>query len=182
MDGMMFWSYVLDHIFVPVMIVIGAALVIVVKHYADKIAKSIVAKNEISSMTKENTARKELIETLNSIVESAVASNMQLAEKMKEDGQKLSQEQIDELNNVCKTLVMNSLPLSLTEENGILLEVIGGQEKLDAIISSMMEKHVYEYKVKKSNKALPQNNLQTPILEEAIEIKPKRKNTRVQLR
>lgn len=177
MDGTMFWSYILDHIFVPVMIVIGAALVIVVKHYADKIAKSIVAKNEISSMTKENTTRKELIETLNSIVESAVASNMQLAEAMKKNGQKLTQEQIEELNNTCKTLVINSLPLSLTEENGVLLEVIGGKEKLNAIISSMMEKHVYEYKVKNT---LSQNNLQTTSNEGVVD-KPQRKFIKTRL-
>lgn len=178
MNGMMFWSYILDHIFVPVMIVIGAALVIVVKHYADKIAKSIVAKNEISSMTKENTARKELIETLNSIVGSAVASNMQLAEAMKKNGQKLTQEQIDELNNTCKTLVINSLPLSLTEDNGILLEVIGGREKLDAIISSMMEKHVYEYKVKNN---LSQINTQSIPISEVKEEKPQRRVIKTRL-
>lgn len=147
MDNAMFWSYVLDHIFVPVMIVIGTALVIVVKHYADKIAKSIVAKNEISSMSKENTVRNELIKTLDEMVKAAVASNMDLSKKLKENGRKLTDNEIMELNNTVTTLVMNSLPPSLTNDDGVLLEIIGGRDKLDAIIRSMMEKYVYEYKI-----------------------------------
>lgn len=147
MDSTMFWSYVLDHIFVPIMIVIGASVVIVVKHYADKIAKSIVAKNEISSMSKENTVRNELIKTLDEMVKAAVASNMELAKKLKENGRKLTDDEIEELNNTVITLVMNSLPPSLTNDDGVLLEIIGGRDKLDAIIRSMMEKYVYEYKI-----------------------------------
>lgn len=147
MDSTMFWSYVLDNIGVPLLCAIGAALVIVVKHYADKIAKSIVAKNELSAMSKKNTIRNELLTTLSEVVKAAVASNMDLSRKMKENGHKLTEEEIMELNKTVMRLVMNTLPPSLTNDDGVLLEIIGGKDKLESIIKSMMEKYVYEYKM-----------------------------------
>lgn len=148
MDWNMFMGGVWDHIFIPILIAIGAAMLYVIKHYADKISKSIVAKNELAAMEKENTARKEILNTLSTMVESAVASNMQLADAMKKNGAKLNEDQIAELNRSAKQLVINTLPPSLTNEGGVLLEIIGGREKLDAIIQSMMEKYVYEYKIR----------------------------------
>lgn len=147
MDSSMFWSYVLDHIFVPAMIALGAALVIVVKHYADKIAKSIVAKNELSNMSKENTVRNDIIKTVDEMVKAAVASNMDITKKLKENGHKLTEHEIAELNATAKCLVMNTLPPSLTNDDGVLLEIIGGKDKLDAMIKNMIDKYAYEYKI-----------------------------------
>lgn len=147
MDSTMFWSYVLDHIFVPVMVVLGAALVIVVKHYADKIAKSIVAKNELSAMSKENTVRNDIIKTVDEMVKAAVASNMDITKKLKENGHKLTDEEIAELNETAKCLVLNTLPPSLTNDDGILLEIVGGKDKLDSMIKNMIDKYAYEYKM-----------------------------------
>lgn len=146
------WSVIIgaigDHIIVPIIMAIGVGILFVLKHYIDKISKSIVAKNEISAMEKQSTVRKELLTTLSTIVEAAVGSNMQIANAMKANGEKLTPEQISELNQSAKKLVINSLPPSLTNDGGVLLEIIGGREKLDAVIDSLMEKSVYEYKVR----------------------------------
>lgn len=142
---------ILDNIAVPIIIAIGGAVLVVVKHYADKVAKSVIAKNEISAMEKQGSVRKSLLETLGTIVEAAVASNMQLADTMKRDGTKLTQDQIVELNLSATQLIYNSLPPSLTNEDGVLLEIIGGTDKLNAVIKSMMEKYVYEYKLRPKN-------------------------------
>lgn len=153
MDWNIIMGGIWDHVMIPIIIAIGVALAFVVKHYADKVSKSIVAKNEISAMEKQSSVRKELLTTLSTIVEAAVGSNMQIANTMKASGQKLTPEQISELNQSAKKLVINSLPPSLTNENGVLLEIIGGKEKLDAVIDSMMEKYVYEYKIKAKQQA-----------------------------
>lgn len=151
MDNYAFWSSVLDNIFTPLLIVLGGAIVVVFKHYADKFAKIMIAKNEIAEMEKQSTIRKDLLGTIGTMVESAVGSNMQLADSMKEAGAKLTEMQVLELNNTAKQLVLNALPPGLTEEDGVLLEIIGGRDKLNAIIDSMMEKYVYEYKIKSVN-------------------------------
>lgn len=148
MDKYEFWSSILNNIFTPVFVVIGGAVVIYVKHFADKFAKILIAKNEIAEMEKQSTVRKDLLEVIATTVESAVASNMQLANSMKRSGTKLTEDQIMELNNSAKSLIMNALPQGLTEEGGVLLDIIGGRDKLNAIIDSMMEKYVYEYKIK----------------------------------
>ena len=111
---------------------------------------SIVNKNAMSDLEKETAVRKKLLDTIESCVEAAVGSNMQLADSMKEDGNSLTEEQIAKLNKNVKTLVYSSLPSSLTEEDGTLMKIIGGPDKLEALIDAMMEKYVYEYKIKKS--------------------------------
>lgn len=146
------WNVVMgaigDYIIVPIIAAIGVAIVVVIKHRADKIAKSVVAKNELDEMGKKNTIRKDIISSLSTVVEAAVGSNMQLADAMKKSGNGLTPEQVAELNRTAKELVLNSLPPSLTNDDGVLLEIIGGRDRLDAIITSMMEKYVYEYKLR----------------------------------
>ena len=68
--------------------------------------------------------------------------------KMKEDsnGEHLTDEQAAELRKSAYNFVMNTLPPSLKEDDGILLEIIGGKDTLDALIRSMNDKYVYEYK------------------------------------
>lgn len=161
------WNIVIggiwDHILIPVLIAIGVGIAAAAKYYADKISKSVVARNELASMEKENTVRKDLLTTLSTTVEAAVASNMQLANVMKKNGNKLTDDQISELNRSAKQLVLNTLPPSLTEEGGVLLEIIGGRDRLDAIISSMMEKYVYEYKIKSKTSQESPINTHSPI-------------------
>lgn len=144
-----FIGAIMDHIIVPIIIALGAALLLICKNRFDKISKSIVAKNELADMQKKTNIRKDLMEQIAINVEAAVASNMQIADGMKAGGKSLTEEQVKSLNESAKQLVINALPSSMTEDDGVLLEILGGRAKLDAMIDAMMEKYVYEYKVKK---------------------------------
>lgn len=148
MDTYQIFQSILDNLGVPVLIAIGTGIALIVNKYFDKITKSIEVKHEIESIEKRMKTRKEILETLRPTVEAAVASNMQLAEKMKERNGKLNENDIRELNESAKNLVMNTLPKSLSEDDGVLLEIIGGREQLDTAIKIMIEQYVYEYKLK----------------------------------
>ena len=43
---------------------------------------------------------------------------------------------------------MNSLPVSLTDKDGNLNKILGGTDRLEAIIETSLKKYVYEYKFK----------------------------------
>jgi hypothetical protein len=75
---------------------------------------------------------------------------MQLAEQMKELTGYLTEEQSAQLANTAKQNVYNFLPASLTKEGEPLNDIIGGTARLDSIIETSIEKHVYEYKIKKA--------------------------------
>lgn len=141
-----------EHVILPIIIAFGAAILIICKHFFDKISKSIVAKNEISEMQKQVSIRNELMNTIQEAVKTAVASNMQTANAMKSGGRKLDEDQIKELNDNAMKLIIGYLPPSLTEEGGLLLEYIGSREKLDNMIYAMIEKTVYDYKINTVNK------------------------------
>lgn len=149
MDFTYFMQLFQDHLMVPILGAIGAGIAIYVTRLANKIDKRKEIKDEIDSIGKRTKARKEILDSLRPMVEGAVASNMQLANTMKEHrGGKLSDSDIVELNNSAMELIMNTLPNSLTDEDGILLEIVGGQNQLQTAIKVMMEQYVYEYKLK----------------------------------
>lgn len=139
-----------DNILIPVIAILGTTLVLIIENCLKKITESIVNKNAMSDLEKEAATRKKLIDTISSYVDSAVASNMQLADFMKSDGSSLTDAQIKTLNEGAKKIIYAALPTSLTEEDGTLMKIIGGPEKLEALIDAMMEKCVYEYKLKKN--------------------------------
>lgn len=142
-----FWSSVFDNMVVPILILFGGAIVALIQKFGTKLTKSAEAKNEIANLNKQSATRIQLLNELKVFVEAAVASNMQMAEKLKSvSGGQLSEEQAIELKQSAKDLVYKVLPPSLTEDNGVLLEVIGGKGRLDAIIENLIEQYVYEYK------------------------------------
>lgn len=144
---------IVDNVLLPVLLVVGSTVLLVVKSYVNKITKSIIAKNELDALERTNSVNNHLINEISIIVESAVASNMQLAESMKENNENgLSDDQIKELNESTLRLINNALPPSLLDDNSPLLEIIGGRERLNSIIKNMIEQYVYEYKVKRSKK------------------------------
>lgn len=122
---------------------------------AKRVIESIEAKNELENMSRVNEMRSNLLKEIETSVKAAVGSNMQIANKMKERGKKLTDDQISELQNSAKKLIMDSLPESLTTEGGTLLKIIGGKDKLDITIDNMLETAVYEYKMKNNE---TQNN------------------------
>lgn len=157
-----FWSSVFDNMGVPILALFGGAIVVLLQKFGNKITKSIDAKNEIASLNKQSATRIQLLSELKVFVEAAVASNMQLAEKMKAaQGGQLTDEQGAELQAAAKELVYKVLPPSLTEDDGVLLEVIGGRGRLDAIIDNLIEQYVYEYKTPSDKKK--QNNTNTSL-------------------
>lgn len=168
MDSYTFFRMIEEHVLLPVIIAFGAAILLICKHFFDKISKSIVAKNEISEMDKQASIRNKLMITLQESVKTAVASNMQTASAMKSGGRKLEEYQIQELNNSAMNIVLGSLPPSLTEEGGVLLDFIGSKEKLNGLISAMIEKYVYEYKLSemKSKNQIPSDDKTDVSIEE----------------
>jgi len=159
--GYMIFQTILDNLAVPILIAVGGGIALIVNKYFEKITNSIAVKNEIAAIEKRTKIRKDILETLEPAVKAAVASNMDIAAKMKENKGKLTQEDVKELNNSAISLVMNTLPDSLTSEDGVLLEIIGGREQLECAIKVMIERYVYEYKIEskknniKTNKGIP---------------------------
>ncbi len=151
MDAYQWISAIFDNLAVPVIAAIGGIIVYVVKSFGKRITDSIVAKNEAASLEKVFAVKSYVIKEISTVVEAAVASNMQIANDMKRAGQKLTEEQQYQLQQSAKELILNSLPASLTSEEGSMIQIIGGQEKLDSLISALLEKSVYEYKIKQSN-------------------------------
>ncbi len=166
MDSYQWVSAIFDNIGIPILAAFGAIIVGLINSFAKKITASIVAKNDAESLEKVFATKSYVIQEIDKIVEAAVASNMQIAEDMKRAGQKLSEEQITQLQESAKELVLNSLPASLTEESGSMIQVIGGQDKLYALISALLEKHVYEYKIKKYNKTQNPQTAEPPASQE----------------
>lgn len=147
-----FIKVVTDNILTPAILIIASAVIIIVKNYAKKISDSIVTKNEIDALEKTQAAKEKILKEVASAVEAAVGSNMQTANDIKASGNKLTDEQSDELKNNAKKIALASLPTSITDEDGSLMKIIGGKEKLDIIIDSYIEKYVYEYQVKEGKK------------------------------
>lgn len=139
-----------DNILLPIITIIGSTVLLVLRSYIKRLTTSIVAKNEAEVLEKKFNVKTHMVAELQLIVESAVASNMQLANKLKENGRKLEEEDIVKLNESARRLIMAALPSTDadTEGEGSFLNVMGGQESLDALIDSLMEKYVYEYKLR----------------------------------
>lgn len=163
MDFYTFMTAVFEHITVPIIILVGGVIIAVLKPYAKKITTSLTTKNEMEYLEKMTTAKSNLMDQLDKLVESAVASNMQLAEKMKENGHKLTEDEISELNRSAKDIVVSSLPIEVLDPEGDLYKLIGGDDKLDKMIMSLMEKHVYVYKLQKIQSADPARS-STPVI------------------
>ena len=83
-------TFFIDHILGPVIILVGGAVAYILKHKFDKVSKEMVARDELADLEKETNIRRELMETIAQDVEAAVASNMQLAEALKQGGHKLT--------------------------------------------------------------------------------------------
>lgn len=150
MDLTTLWSTIMDAIIIPVIIALATAIIIIAKSGFNRISKSITAKNELAAMESQQAIREKLVAMIDDSVKAAVASNMSTVEKLKENNHKLTNDEIKELNESAKELVLNTLPPELTDEEGTLLSILGGSSKLDGLIASLIEKYVYEYKLIKA--------------------------------
>lgn len=136
-------------VLIPILTVIVTAVAGYVGYRMNKVSKAAMAKNAMAEMTEKNSVRNQLMDLIQKNVRAAVESNMQLADSMKQGGHELDREEVKMLNNSAKQMIMNNLPLELTNSDGVLCEIIGGPDKLDSIIDTMMEQAVYEIKLKK---------------------------------
>lgn len=142
-------STIMSSLVIPIILAFCGGIVYLVKKYVDRITTSIEAKNEIEKVTTTNKLKQQLLDEIEKVVNTAVATNMPKADKYKEGGNKLTEDQIKELNESARNLALAMLPNSITEENGFLLGVIGTKEKLNVLIDSYIEKATYDYKLKK---------------------------------
>ena len=159
MDFFTVFQTIIDNLAAPILLAIGTGIAVIATKWTDKIGNSVTVKNEIESIQKRMKARKDILDALAPAVEAAVASNMDIANTMKERNGKLTEDDVMELNQSAMRLVMNTLPKSLTDSDGVLLEIIGGEEQLEAAIKVMIEKYVYEYKLKAANLSKVDKNL-----------------------
>ena len=150
-----------DQLLMPIATIIFGLLVYFVKKYTEQISRSILAKNEIVALEAENNMRMQALKIIADSTKSAVAFNMDTANKLKAEGRYLTEAEITQLNEAAMNLVFNSLPASITEEDGILLKLIGGKEKLIGLIKSYIERYVYEYKLQKPIEEKPKTEVNT---------------------
>lgn len=150
MDLTTILSQVMDILIVPAIVVICTAALLIAKSVTKRISKSVLAKNEMAQIESQQVIREKLLKMISDAVQSAVAANMATAEQMKKNNKKLTTKQIQELQDSAKTLTINTLPPELFEEDSTLLSILGGKDKLDGLITSLIEKYVYEYKLQEN--------------------------------
>jgi len=138
---------IVNTILAPLLIIVGSTILVVVKSYADKITNSIVSKNETEALHSVTQTKVNLLDELDTVVDAAVASNMQFAEELRAKHEKLTAEEARQLKKSAEQLIYNSLPPSLLDPNGALSKVVGGREKLESLVEGLIEKHVFQQKL-----------------------------------
>lgn len=158
-----FWTdMILNNLTVPaIVIVLGIGLKIL-QHYADKFVELFTTRQKTESMEKIAVVREKLVTELDKNTEAAVASNMDMVDKMKAAGHKLTEEQIKQVNDSAKTIIFKSLPADIGGMTAA--DILGGDEVLNSMIDSLMEKHVLNYKIKRG--IIPETPTQEDLPEE----------------
>lgn len=146
---------IMDNLMVPIIVIIAGALIAIFQPKINKIVQKHLAKEDMKEINEENTIRKDLISLIDSQVKSAVAANMSLANYIRrENNGDIPDEEGKKLAENAKQLVMNSLPVSLTDKDGNLNKILGGTDRLEAIIETSLKKYVYEYKFKQQEASI----------------------------
>lgn len=141
-----FIDTIMNNLTIPAIVIVAGIFLKILQHYADKFVNLFSERQKVESVEKIASIRSNLIRDLDGFVKSAVASNMDMVDKMKAMGHKLTPEQIREVNESAKTIIYKSLPERISETM-TPAEVLGGEHVMNALIESMMEKHVLEYKI-----------------------------------
>ena len=84
-------------VIIPILTVIVTAVAGYIGYRMNKVSKTAMAKNAMAEMEKKNGIRNQVMDLIQKNVRSAVESNMQLADSMKQAGHKLDQEEIKAL-------------------------------------------------------------------------------------
>ena len=140
---------VLDNIVIPILVAIGSVVLVIIKSYAKKVTESVIAKNEINSLSTITSIKNNLLVEIATVVQSAVFTNMSLADTLKLNSNgKLTDADIAMLQKSAREMVYKTLPDSLINDDGALMKIVGGRDKLDAIIDTQLEQAVIEAKTK----------------------------------
>jgi hypothetical protein len=132
---------------IPALATIASVVLVAITNYVKKAVESFQAKNDLDKLKKLNEIKSTLLDQIETVVKSVVASKMQIALGYKEKNNgSLTEQQASELKTKAREETLAMLPNSLTEDGGSLLSIIGSKEKLNLIIDSFIEKYVYEYK------------------------------------
>ena len=149
MDQSVLLNAVVTNIIIPIVLVVGSALVVVARTYVKKITDSMIAKNEVASLNNITSIKNNLLAEIGTIVQAAVSSNMSIADTLKSNANgKLTDVEIAMLQESARKLIYQALPTNLTHQDGSLMQLVGGQDKLDAIITGLLEHSVIESKAK----------------------------------
>lgn len=153
----------INNIVTPLIVAIVGIGVTIITIMGNRFVKNVEAKTALTKAMKKDSARIDAIKYIETTVEAAVAANMQMANKMKASGHKLTPEESRLLNERARRTIYASLPPEF-DDGGVLLALIGNREKLDNIIDNLIEKYVYEYKIKLNQpnnlKEVIQNSMQ----------------------
>lgn len=135
-------------VIIPIVSLVGGWVLLYIKKYVKRMMDTAEVTAELNYLQKMNEVKAQVMEEISNVVKSVVASNMDLAKMMKQESETghLTDEQVVELNKKAMDLILASLPTSLTEEGGTLLNVIGDMDKLKTIIKNLIDQYVYEYK------------------------------------
>jgi len=138
---------ILNNLVLPAIIAAAGIIIAICNKLVNSVSKSIELKNELYMLQKQIEIRNKLINIIGEHVKIAVASNMMLANDFKKEGDGyLTEEQQHQLQNNAKKIINDSIA-SMLGADSRLLEVLGGEDALNAIINAMIEKYVYEYKL-----------------------------------
>lgn len=131
----------IDNLVLPIIVCIGSSLLLIVKHYIAKLTNSIIAKNDIQITNSEINTRNAILEEIGTLVQSAVYTTMVAAWKLKKESPDgtLTDDEIRELQNRVMDLVVKALPPAYDDPKSSVLELLGGIEKRNTIILSMVE-------------------------------------------
>ena len=131
----------MDNLVLPIIVCIGSSLLLMAKHYIAKLTNSIIAKNDIQITNSEINTRNAILEEIGTLVQSAVYTTMVAAWKLKKESPDgiLTDEEVRELQNRVMNLVIKALPPAYDDPKSSVLELLGGIEKRNTIILSMVE-------------------------------------------
>jgi hypothetical protein len=133
-----------------IVIIVGITCFMFIKR-SDKVDETSMKKLETEMLKLKQSLNTGLIQQIEIVADMAVIKNMELAQELKQahtDTLKLAEDEIKKLNESAKDMINKSLPKSLMSSDGMLNNIIGGEEKLNTIISGMIEKSVFKNKKK----------------------------------
>lgn len=130
-----------NDLLIPIILIIIPVVVARVDGYFKRLAKSTEDKNNQDALLSVGNLLTETLRQIEQIVSGAVAANMSLAEKFKEEaGGKLSDDMINELKETAFEVSYALLPNNITD--GPIFEVLGGKEGIRKLMYNFIDKQV----------------------------------------